>query len=269
MLFGVSAPLAKQLGGSLDPQLLAGLLSFGACVVIAPVALLRRGRAGESALTRADVGPLAGVVVLGGVLAPLLLMAGLQRTSGLSAVLLLNLEGPLTVLVGLVAFGEHLGGRAAASAGLIFGGAATLAVGGPVVGTAGLLGAAREAAVFAVAPLAGVVVSIVVLGERLTAVAVVAMTLMAVGVVVLVGDRHHHHHRHVPTGHDHRHDNRPGRDEHHRHEHSPAQRGGPAHAHPHRHRPLDHTEEHVSDAHHRHRHGEAPDTVASDAASRA
>lgn len=342
MLFGVSAPLAKQLGGSLDPQLLAGLLSFGAFLVIAPVAVFRRGRAGESALGRADVRPLAGVVLLGGVLAPLLLMAGLQRTSGLSAVLLLNLEGPLTVVVGIVAFGEHLGRRAALSAGLIFGGAATLAVGGPVVGTAGvaggllvvgacagwaldnnltqlltardpfavvgwktavaatvnlsmsvlrhvdrvpvgrgvalvvlgagaygasvvaaayslrLLGAAREAAVFAVAPLAGVVVSIVVLGERLTAVSVAAMVLMAVGIVALVGDRHRHRHHHDPTEHDHRHDHRPGRDEHHRHEHLPGHGAGPVHAHRHRHGAFDHTAEHVSDAHHRHHHDDGP-----------
>ena len=55
-----------------------------------------------------DVGAqmLAGIVVFGGIVAPLLLMLGLERVSGIAGSLLLNLERPLTLLVGIVVVHE-------------------------------------------------------------------------------------------------------------------------------------------------------------------
>jgi len=112
-----------------------------------------------------------------------------------------------------------------------------------------MLGAAREAAFFASAPFFGVVVAVLVLGERLPAIAVVASVLMLAGSYLLVTESHGHEHRHQAIDHDHRHRHD---DDHHEHHH-PGQEAG-AHAHPHHHEPLDHAHGHVSDSHHRHRH---------------
>src|SRR5262245_2881229 len=86
--FGVSAPLSKRLLIDVSPQLLAGLLYLGAFCALSAVP--RRVRRDETPLRRGDVPSLIGVIVLGGVLAPVLLLMGLQRTSGTTGSLLLN-----------------------------------------------------------------------------------------------------------------------------------------------------------------------------------
>jgi len=111
-----------------------------------------------------------------------------------------------------------------------------------------LLGAAREAAYFATGPFIGALAAAGLLGERLGARELFAMTAMAAGVVVLLRAVHEHTHTHEALEHDHAHVH----DEHHAHEHD-----GPIsepHAHPHRHAPLTHAHPHVPDVHHRHRH---------------
>lgn len=70
-------------------------------------------------------------MLTGGVLAPVAMLLGLDRVSGASGSLLLNLEGPFTLLVAVLAFGEHLGRRALVGAAAIFAGAAALTSGGP------------------------------------------------------------------------------------------------------------------------------------------
>lgn len=107
-LFGLSAPLAKILLGSLSPVLLAGLLYLGAAAGLWLHRLAFRTTT-EAQLKPADMPMLAGVVVLGGVLGPLLMLFGLNRVSGLVGSLLLNLEAPFTVLLAVVVFREHLG----------------------------------------------------------------------------------------------------------------------------------------------------------------
>jgi drug/metabolite transporter (DMT)-like permease len=318
---------------------------------VAPIAAQRHRRGGEARLQRSDRLPLGGLVLLGGVIAPVLLILGLHRVSGVTGSLLLNLEGPFTLVVGIVAFGEHLGRRAGAAAALIVGGAIVLTVtatatsgsrgggstGGAatlgalaivgacaawgidnnltqrltirdpfavvtvktgiaalvnvviafsrgaarpdgrhlaaliVVGAIGygasvvsdafalrLLGAAREAAVFAVAPFAGALFAFAVLDERLSWLDLAAGTLMVAGLVMMMRDRHAHEHQHQPLEHEHRHRH----DEHHRHEHpddhphgeTDDTPGDEAHSHRHRHEPLTHVHDHVSDVHHRHPH---------------
>ena len=87
-LFGLSTPAAKVLVGSIHPALLAGLLYCGAGFGIA---VLRRALptilpgAPEVALGRADLPWLAGAILAGGVLGPLLLMAGLAHTNAAAA----------------------------------------------------------------------------------------------------------------------------------------------------------------------------------------
>ncbi|MDQ1520202.1 MAG: hypothetical protein QOI55_1275, partial [Actinomycetota bacterium] len=85
-------------------------------------------------LRRADVPRIAGLVVTGGIVAPVLLLVGLERVTGSTGSLLLNLEGPLTLLVAVFVFHEHLGRRAALGAGAIFAGAVVLSWADPTSG---------------------------------------------------------------------------------------------------------------------------------------
>ena len=82
-----------------------------------------------------------GIIVTGGIAAPVLLMLGLERVSGIEGSLLLNLEGPLTLLIGIVVLREFLGRRAGIGHAVIFGAAAILGLevsGGKVDGFGGL-----------------------------------------------------------------------------------------------------------------------------------
>ena len=112
------------------------------------------------------------------------------------------------------------------------------------------VGAAREAAYFATAPFLGAVLSVLLLGETLGWADVVAMCVMALGVVLMLRERHSHRHGHEAMEHEHLHVH----DEHHQHEHEPGELVAEPHSHHHRHEPLEHEHPHVSDAHHRHRH---------------
>ena len=130
-LFGVSTPAAKVLLGTIDPAILAGVLYCGAGL---GVALVRRagrfanaqtGR-GEAALGRSDVPYLAGAIVAGGVVGPVLLMAGLQRTDASAASLLLTLEGVATALMAWFIFHENFDRRIALGMACLVAGAVVL-----------------------------------------------------------------------------------------------------------------------------------------------
>lgn len=109
ILFGASTPASKALLGSLEPFQLAGLLYVGAAIGMAPVVALERRQAARLRLDRANALRLAGAVVFGGVLGPVLLLAALRLTLAGSVSLLLNLEGVATAILGVVLFREHLG----------------------------------------------------------------------------------------------------------------------------------------------------------------
>jgi len=132
-LFGLSTPVAKVLLGSIDPMILAGLLYCGAGL---GVAILRRfGRtaivaqtgAPEVPLQRKDVPWLAGAIVAGGIIGPILLMAGLARTDAAAASLLLTLEGVATALIAWFIFQENFYRRIALGMACLVAGAAVLA----------------------------------------------------------------------------------------------------------------------------------------------
>jgi drug/metabolite transporter (DMT)-like permease len=331
-LFGASAPISKRLLGSVRPQMLAGLLYAGAAIVLS-LFMLRRRVGREARLRRSDRPTLGVITLAGGVVAPVLLMLGLVRVTGVAASLLLNLEAVFTLLLAVVIFGEYLSRIAAAGVALVIvaagalafdtrGGAhvdligialvaaacalwgvdnnltqrltdrdpfaivrvkatagavvnlaiafalgAQLPPAGTLIGALALgagaygasivldayalrwIGAAREAGYFATAPAFGIVASLVVLHERLTALSVVAIVVMAAGVVLLLTERHEHRHVHAALTHEHRHRHD---DDHHDHVHDDVVVG--AHSHPHQHEPLVHTHPHVSDSHHRHPH---------------
>lgn len=333
VLFGASAPFANRLADDSDPQMLAGLLYCGAFVAIA-FGVRRGARSSESQLSRRDVPLLVGLILSGGVVAPVMLMVGLRRLDAVPTSLLLNLEGPFTLLIGLTIFREHLGRRALTGAGLVFVGAIALTVspgefgrldlGGAllvagacaawgidnnltqrltlrdpfaivlvktgvatlvnvplaltrgaevprasVIGAALLvgavsygisilldayalraLGAAREAVIFATAPLAGVVVAVLVFGESLRTGDILGASIMTIGTLALLRSAHSHQHVHEPFAHEHRHVH----DEHHRHAHDDGVDPAEPHSHFHEHELLVHDHGHVSDAHHRHDH---------------
>ena len=116
-LFGLSTPLAKTVSPGIEPVLLAGLLYLSSGVGLGVCWLFGSGRRdrgmGEASLTRADTLWLAGAIVSGGVIGPLLLMWGLRVTPASTASLLLNLEGVLTALIAWFAFREHVDKRIA------------------------------------------------------------------------------------------------------------------------------------------------------------
>jgi drug/metabolite transporter (DMT)-like permease len=129
VLFGASAPLAKLLLGSVDPQALAGLFYIGAG---GGLALVRAGRSSfgvgpsEAPLRRSDLPWLIAVVTFGGVAGPLLMMLGLARTSAASGSLLLNLEGLATMGIAWIVFRENVDRRLLLGAAAILAGAAVL-----------------------------------------------------------------------------------------------------------------------------------------------
>ena len=329
-IFGATAPVAKQLLEHSGIAALSFLLYLGGFVALSVAARLR-GPSSEAGLRRGDVPALAAISLIGGIAGPLLLLVGLRRTSGIAGSLLLNLEAPLTLLLALALFGEHLSRRMVLAAATVFVGAGfvtvdpgpsyatvagataiagacvawaldnnltqRLALRDPVrlvqvkagaaavglgtisvatgsrfptwsyaalaaaVGAVGyglsivldvralrLIGAARESALFATAPLVEAVVAMPLLAERPTAGIVAASVLMGVGVAAFIRESHEHRHVHEPLDHEHFHEH----DEHHRHDHPDA---APAeHSHAHHHDPTAHAHPHASDAHHRHSH---------------
>lgn len=112
ILFGVSAPLAKLLVVNMDPVALAGCLYLGAFVAVTLGRVLGVSRGLDSEpLARRDVPYLVTMVLVGGVVAPVLLMFGVREASGFTASLLLNLEGVTTALIAWIFFRERVTGR--------------------------------------------------------------------------------------------------------------------------------------------------------------
>ncbi len=138
-LFGASTPFAKRLLPEVGPWLLAGLLYLGSGLGLALYRLLdsrRSNKTGKEApLSRKDAPWLAGAILCGGVVAPLLLMVGLRLTPASSASLLLNLEGVFTALLAWFVFKENFDARIAWGMALISLGAAIVSwAGNPVSG---------------------------------------------------------------------------------------------------------------------------------------
>jgi drug/metabolite transporter (DMT)-like permease len=333
-LFGVSAPLSKRLLEELSPLMLAALLYSGGGLGLSLVRLVVRRPPGEARLGLSDARLLVPLIVSGGIIAPVLMLFGLSRLSGVSTSLLLNLEGPFTILLAVLVFKERLGRREWLAAALVLTAAAALGyqawewkgdlngalcvagacacwaldnnlsqrlsvkdplavvrvktlgagssmllialavgqtmpstknlltamgIGGVSYGASilldlyalRLLGAAREAAYFATAPFIGALAAVPILNERLSWMDLGAGAVMAVGIGLLINERHGASHAHPAVEHAHLHTHGDG---HHTHAHQ-----GPViepHSHPHRHVALTHDHPHGADVHHRHADGD-------------
>ncbi len=108
-LFGAATPLSKSLLAELSPFQLSGLLYLGAAAGVLPIAL-RGGALWRP--WRMDVRTrrlLAGAVLFGGILGPVLMLFGLRLAAAASVALWLNLEAVATALLGVWVFRDHLG----------------------------------------------------------------------------------------------------------------------------------------------------------------
>jgi drug/metabolite transporter (DMT)-like permease len=110
VLFGASTPIAKLLVGEIGPVMLAGLLYSGSGLGLGLWIVLRqwiRPALERPGLTPADYKWLAGAVVVGGVIGPVLLMLALSAASASTVSLLLNLEAVFTALLAWFVFREN------------------------------------------------------------------------------------------------------------------------------------------------------------------
>jgi len=110
-LFGAGTPFAQRLGVGLSPLLLGGLLYLGSGLGLSAARLLRDRGWSSPGIARGEWPWLLGAVFFGGLLGPVLLMAGLRHASAASASLLLNLESVLTASIAWIVFKENAGRR--------------------------------------------------------------------------------------------------------------------------------------------------------------
>jgi drug/metabolite transporter (DMT)-like permease len=127
VLFGASTPFAKLLAGTISAGVLAGLLYLGSGTGLWIARLIRDRGFSSPRLPRAQWPWFLGAILAGGVLAPVLLMWGLARTSAADASLLLNFEAVLTAVIAWLVFRENADRRIVLGMALIIAGGAVLA----------------------------------------------------------------------------------------------------------------------------------------------
>ena len=286
-LFGAGTPFAKLLLGQTNPWMLAALLYLGSGAGLWLMRLARRSPRAQ--LTRQELAWLAGAVVAGGMVGPVLLMTGLAHMPASGAALLLNMEGVLTALIAWLVFRENVDRRIALGMACIVAG--SVALSWPAEGLSGLTPAVLWPAVAVLAAcLAWAVDNNLTRKVSLNDASWIAMVkglaaggtnlalALALGpatefpawhVVLAAGalgfasygaslalhltEQHTHTHQHEPLEHSHLHSHGP--DEiHHQHAHGPEQPITGPHVHWHRHDPVTHSHSHYPDAHHQHRH---------------
>src|SRR5512144_2055741 len=290
LFFGASAPISKLLLGDVPPVLMAAFLYLGSGTGISLIKLYQRltSNQKEAGIKSPDVILLAGAILSGGILAPIILMISLKNTPASTASLLLNFEGVGTTLIALFFFRESISRRAFAAIFAItlasiflstnFHGGFGFSMGalgvilacvlwgvdnnftrnisakdpltivawkGLVAGSFSLLlglllgqqppawitllsilalgfvsyglstmlfiysmrglGAARTSALYGTAPLAGVLLSILIFKDPISFLFGIAEMLMVAGALMLANEEHAHFHIHMPVVHEHRH----------------------------------------------------------------
>jgi len=334
VFFGASAPIAKLLlGDNIAPIFLAAFLYLGSGIGTFFVRLTQQIRAkdAEANIKSPDIKWLAGAIISGGILAPIILMISLKNTPASTASLLLNFEGVGTTVIALLFFKEAISRRAWIAIIVItlasiflsanFTGGFALSFGalgiilacvlwgvdnnftrnisgkdplaivawkGLVAGTFSFflalflgnsipslvsilsililgfvsyglstilfirsmrgLGAARTSALYGTAPLAGVLLSIVIFGEIPSFWFIIAAILMIGGALLLINEQHAHLHLHTALIHEHSHSHKDL-------SHGHADRDE-VHSHEHEHPVEEHEHDHMPDIHHRHGHQE-------------
>lgn len=108
--FGISTPLSKALINDLNPFLLAGLLYLGAGIGLSVYTLLRGGRLMPPPATL-KYKYIVGMIVFGGLLGPVLLLAAVRIAPAASVSIWLNMELVATAFLGHFLFKDHLDKR--------------------------------------------------------------------------------------------------------------------------------------------------------------
>lgn len=111
------------------------------------------------------------------------------------------------------------------------------------------LGAARTSAFYAAAPFVGVLLSWLILHEKITWTFLLALLVMIAGSAFGISEKHNHMHVHLKEVHEHSHTHSDG---HHTHTHDFEVTG--EHSHMHTHEEIVHDHPHTPDTHHRHTH---------------
>jgi drug/metabolite transporter (DMT)-like permease len=111
------------------------------------------------------------------------------------------------------------------------------------------MGAARTSALFNIAPLIGVILSLLLLGDQPGWMFYLTLPILATGAWLLMSEAHTHEHHHLPVTHEHAHNHSDG---HHTHNHDVLVTGSHSHIHVHEEQVHDH--DHLPDTHHRHAH---------------
>ncbi|HXX54506.1 MAG TPA: DMT family transporter [Methanoregula sp.] len=108
VLFGIAVPVLKVLVSSIAPVMLVAVLSLGAAAGSLSWLLVRKQRVPVPMprLERAGLRLLAGTVVVGGFLAPVIQVTSLTVTPAAAASVLLNVEIVSTVLIAFLLFRE-------------------------------------------------------------------------------------------------------------------------------------------------------------------
>jgi drug/metabolite transporter (DMT)-like permease len=134
LLFGAAAPLGKPLLAFLNDFQLAGLLYLGAAIGVSLILIKDKSFYWPWQMRRQDALKLFGAILFGGILGPVLLLAGLRIAAAGSVSLWLNLEMVATVIIGYLFFKDHLTPKGwIASAGVLTA-ATLLAWGGGLAG---------------------------------------------------------------------------------------------------------------------------------------
>lgn len=116
------------------------------------------------------------------------------------------------------------------------------------IASAQKLGAVRSQLIFSIAPLFGILLAIIALGESLSTVQVISGALLFTSVWIMLAEKHSHLHEHSETEHTHQHSHG---DLHHNHHESSQDK---MHTHFHKHDEDNHEHPHWPDLHHRHTH---------------
>ena len=137
VLFGISTPLVKAFGSGVGPFTTAALLYAGAAVT---GSLSRRRAEREARLRSVDAPRLLAMAAFGAVAGPVALAWGLQRTSGISASLMLTLEAVFTALLAWRLYHEAMDRRVASGMLLLTAGGVILVLDQGLGGAAQLWG---------------------------------------------------------------------------------------------------------------------------------
>ena len=109
--YAVSTPMSKLLLAYTTPTMLAAFLYLGAGIGIGLVFLTQKRKTGaRERLSRSDLPFTAGMIVLD-IIAPILLMNGVARTTAANASLLSNFEIVATSAIAFFVFKEHISKR--------------------------------------------------------------------------------------------------------------------------------------------------------------